>query len=384
VDALRVGVRAARDLALLVAAGGALFVLLVAPFPGERRLLATSGGAAAMLAAAGTGLQGMALIGGDLFAPEPWCIALASSHGVSARVLVAASASIAVAAAMPRRAPRALLLAAGALGIAAGLPLTGHAASASPAPLAGAVLGLHAFAAAFWVGSLVALHALLRDPASEAASALHRFSRIAMVAVVVLIAAGIGFAATQLDSVAAVTGTPYGNLLLGKLALLALLVAVAARNRFVLLPALDRTRPGAAPVLRRAVVAEIALAALVLAVTAVLVHTPPRSGALVTTLSSATLTARVTVTPGRAGHNAIAVEFRDEQGRITDPAEVVVEISNPAAGIERIARTLVRRGAGSYRHEGGELAFAGTWRIEIRARIGDFEQVDLVTNVRMP
>ena len=57
---LLVAVRAARDGALLIAAGCALFLLLVAPFPGERWVLLVAGNSAAAFSALGVGLQGAA------------------------------------------------------------------------------------------------------------------------------------------------------------------------------------------------------------------------------------------------------------------------------------------------------------------------------------
>ena len=153
----RIAVRAGRDAALLIAAGCALFLLVVAPFPGERRVLVLAGSAAAGFSMLGVGLQGAALTGSEeLLALEPWRVALRTSYGSSAIAGAAASLAIALGGVAARGALRTALLAIGALAAAASVPLTGHAA-ASPAVLARFSVGAHALAAAFWAGSLIAL-----------------------------------------------------------------------------------------------------------------------------------------------------------------------------------------------------------------------------------
>ena len=156
----------------------------------------------------------------------------------------------------------------------------------------------------------------------------------------------------------------------------------------MLLPQLDAAAVQAAPALRRAVAAEIALIALVLAVTAGLAHTPPRrahaasaTGTLVQLVAAdpqrAACSASLSVTPAHPGRNAISVHLRDRMGQPFDPAELTLAISNPAAGVEPMIRVLLRQGPGEYRYEGNELAFPGHWQLSVRARIDDFERVEL-------
>jgi hypothetical protein len=75
--------------------------------------------------------------------------------------------------------------------------------------------------------------------------------------------------------------------------------------------------------------------------------------------------------------------FRDARGMPFEPAQVRVELSNAAAGIEGIGRTLARTGPGAYRYRGEELAFPGAWRVDVRARIDDFEYIDLRATVEL-
>lgn len=379
----RLAARALRDLALLVAAGGALFVLGIGRFPGERHVLAIAGCVTACFAVAGIGLQGAALIGdAGAVAPESWRIAMRTSYGLSAGAAAAGGLTIAGAALLAGGRLRSLLLGAGALAAAASLPLTGHAATASPGALATAAVAAHGLAAAFWTGSLAALLALLRPAGGMPVAALRRFSGMAMVAVAVLFAAGVAFAVLQLSALSDLLGTRYGNLVLAKAVLFGALVGIAARNRFVLLALLERGVAAAGVRLRRAIAAELALIAAVVAVTAFLVHTPPERR-IAATLSAGAHTAALTLVPGRAGPNAISVRFRDRAGQPYDPAEATLAIASVAAAVEPIVRPLNRSGPGEYRYDGGELAFPGRWDVTIRMRVDDFERTEFATTVEL-
>jgi hypothetical protein len=63
------------------------------------------------------------------------------------------------------------------------------------------------------------------------------------------------------------------------------------------------------------------------------------------------------------------VRFQDKEGLPFDPEEVLVEISNQAAGVEAANRPIRRLGPGHYGREGSELAFPGVWTIEVHARM---------------
>jgi len=397
-DAVSIALRAARDIALLAATGAALFVLAVRPFPGQRRTLAVAGLAAALLSALCLGWHGAVLLGaGTLMDARAWTAAIDTSFGTSTLVAIGASAAIAAAALAPARVPATAALVLGAAAGVASLALTGHAAAAGSRAWAGAALAAHALAAAFWLGSLVALHAVLRRDASRSAEALWRFSRLATGMVALLAAAGVALAAFQLRALESLAATPYGRLVLFKAALFAALLALAAINRFVLMPRLAHGAPQATRALTRVVGLEVALVLAVLGVTAVLVQTSPRgepgldapgaATAFAAAPVSKTLaaaggrTATLTLAPARPGRNTLAVELRGADGRALDPAAVDVSISHPAAGIEPLQRAMRRTAAGRWVHEGTEWALGGTWRVEIRARLDDFEDARWSTEV---
>lgn len=378
-------VRGLRDIFLLVAMGAALFSAWVGGFPGQRAVLTIAALAAALLSGLGALAQAAALMGQPMaLSAALMTTALKTTSGFSALVTITATALIAAGAAFDSQRLRATLLTAGALLIPISLVLTGHAASAQPAWLASTAVAAHVLVAGFWAGSLVALFLLLRQGGPRSAAGLRRFSAIAMPAVGLLIVAGAGFAALQLGSLQALVDGRYGQLVLLKSALLLLLLALAGGNRFILMPRLQRAVPTADAALRRAIVAEMVLVALVVSATAVLSQTPPHEARVRVELGGASShTGTLTVEPGVAGHNVFVVELRDAQNRPIDPEETTLVFSNPAAGMEAMERRLTRTGPGTFRFEGHEIAFAGPWQVEVRARLGDFDRIDLRATLRM-
>lgn len=115
-----------------------------------------------------------------------------------------------------------------ALGLAA-RTLSGHL---SESPLGGLAVTLHVLAAALWCGLLAAMLLTIRHR-GQWARLLPRFSTLSLWCVVVLLAGGIASAAVAipLDSPSALVTTGYGRLLLAKVAVTAVLMVLAWRNR---------------------------------------------------------------------------------------------------------------------------------------------------------
>ncbi|MBI4636947.1 MAG: CopD family protein [Candidatus Rokubacteria bacterium] len=179
----------------------------------------------------------------------------------------------------------ALLLGGAALAL---VGAAGHAAAVEPdAALAIAVDGVHLLAAGVWAGALIPLAVLLgaaaraegADARPYAVRAARRFSRWALVAVLVLAGTGAANAAAHVGSVAGLVGTTYGRLLLGKLALLVPILGLAAANRRLHLPRLAGDGPTvgrpAMRVLARFVAVEGTLALALFAFVAAMSLTPP-------------------------------------------------------------------------------------------------------------
>ncbi|MCK1711634.1 MULTISPECIES: copper homeostasis membrane protein CopD [unclassified Bradyrhizobium] len=110
----------------------------------------------------------------------------------------------------------------------------------------------HVLAAGAWLGGLVPLGFILLDyargdgePIVDVDRVLLRFSSMGYVAVATLIVSGLVNSWFLVGSVSNLLKTPYGQILLGKLALFAAMLALAAANRFWLVPRMIETREDA-------------------------------------------------------------------------------------------------------------------------------------------
>ncbi|MFE2098020.1 copper resistance CopC/CopD family protein [Streptomyces sp. NPDC059468] len=121
-----------------------------------------------------------------------------------------------------------------AAGLAASWAMAEHASTGLQPGIAMPVDVLHLLAVAAWLGGLTALLvALYRAPADTPVetAAVHRFSRLAFGSVLALVATGTYQSWRQLGSWSAFTETRYGQLLLVKIGLVALLVGIAWISR---------------------------------------------------------------------------------------------------------------------------------------------------------
>ena len=185
-----------------------------------------------------------------------------------------------------------IMAAIGAAAAASSPALTGHASATQPVGLAILTDVAHVLAASAWLGTLLTLLfaalPLVRGPRSMAglssgalvASLVRTFHPVALTCAAVVVASGLLSAWLRLPTVASLWESTYGRILLLKLAFVAVVVILGAVNWRRLLPTLGDD--GAARRITRTATAELAVAALVLAVTAVLVSTsppPPTAGA---------------------------------------------------------------------------------------------------------
>ena len=171
------------------------------------------------------------------------------------------------------------------LGLTAALAWTGHAGSTAGAMgiLHLTADTLHLLAAAIWIGGLVSLVLLLsvsRNDQTDAGvsfarDATQRFSIMGVAIVVVVLATGIVNGWILVGSWHALIATFYGQLLILKMALFAVMLLIAAANRFWLMPRLA-LRSGSEPqleVLRRLArnsMIEIVLALMIFAIVGML------------------------------------------------------------------------------------------------------------------
>ncbi|WEH16814.1 copper resistance protein CopC [Streptomyces sp. VNUA24] len=119
-------------------------------------------------------------------------------------------------------------------GLAASWALAEHASTGIQTGVSMPVDILHLLAVAAWLGGLATLLvALFRAPADAPieTEAVRRFSRVAFASVLVLTATGVYQSWRQVGTWSALTGTSYGQLLLVKIGLVAVLVGIAWISR---------------------------------------------------------------------------------------------------------------------------------------------------------
>ncbi|MFE2548789.1 copper resistance CopC/CopD family protein [Streptomyces sp. NPDC059355] len=116
-------------------------------------------------------------------------------------------------------------------GIAATWALSEHASTGIQPGIAMPADILHLLAVAAWLGGLTALLVALHKVPDMEREAVRRFSRVAFVSVLVLAVTGVYQSWRQVGSWSALTGTSYGQLLLVKIGLVAVLVGIAYVSR---------------------------------------------------------------------------------------------------------------------------------------------------------
>lgn len=160
--------------------------------------------------------------------------------------------------------------------------LSGHAAGVQDVGwLAILADGLHVLGAGGWLGTLLvvvaaALPAALRQPAGRGAATaalINAFSPTALFFAGVVVSTGVFSAWLHVGAVSGLWTTAYGRTLLLKLGVASLVFATGAYNWLKVRPALERESAGGR--IRRSAAIELVIALAVLAVTAVLVATPP-------------------------------------------------------------------------------------------------------------
>ncbi|HWF74926.1 MAG TPA: FixH family protein [Solirubrobacteraceae bacterium] len=191
----------------------------------------------------------------------------------------------------------------------------GHAAQTSPRGLAVIFDWFHLLAGSIWIGGLIGLLVFwARVPAAGRVGALSvlvpRFSNVALVSVLVLLAAGTGATIIHMPAINALWETGYGVAILVKIGLLYMAVWIARVNLLRVKPRLvaARERPelgeAAAGLLRRLVSAEAVVIAGAVFAAAVLssLAPPPPSFALQNSALASVGPGRVAKTIARAGY----------------------------------------------------------------------------------
>jgi copper transport protein len=397
-----------------VAAGGLLSVLLQGPY------------------AAGSGLS-------SVLDPQLLSATVGSAYGrtVLLRVLLSGVlAAVLLPVWRARRAPGrgpAAVFAVLALGLVLSTAGVGHPVAGELPGLAVAVTTVHVAAMSGWLGGLAALlgGALVRGlPLAALRPVLTRWSRAAFWLVTALVLSGVLQSVREVGTPSALVHSTYGWVLLAKLAVVLVVLVAAALSRdwvqtrlgagprppasrrrvvaqaFAAGPAAPVPQPGgpgehdedvddaAVPVglLRRSVLVEAAGALVVLALSAVLVGTPPAKATAAAPPVEVTLplqaaggstgngSVEVSLTPATPGPTSLHLFLYDDAGRLIQPRDISASLTEPDQQIGPLPVELAGAGPGHYVGEGTTLPAAGTWTLTVTVRLDEFTAVSASTS----
>jgi len=286
-----------------------------------------------------------------------------------------------------------------------------HASTGEQVPIAVFSDLVHLTSMGLWLGGLLMLALVVCRPTPASAltdqvTAVQRFSRLALGCVGALVASGVYQAWRNVGSWAALSGTPYGRIVVLKIGGLCILVGLGWMARDWIRRSVDHAGRvavaqaqrldgvGLLARLRRSVALEAGVALVVLALSSILVESQPgrteqaaQTGPTQATLAFNTGTASGTITvyvgPGTEGQNQAHLYLNNAKGLPYDAAQLTLQFSLPAQDLGPLTATVEHDGPGHYVDEPLALGFPGTWTLSVTIRSDDFDETTLTVPVRI-
>ena len=144
------------------------------------------------------------------------------------------------------------------------------------------------------------------------------------------------------------------------------------------------------PAFRRSVLVELAVAVVVLALSAVLVGSPPAKAVVaqpvevtlpLKTSAGVAGSVQVSVEPARPGPNTMHLYLFDPAGQQLQPTGIRVTLTEPQQRIGPTDVWLQPGGPGHYLSEQLTIPVAGSWRLEIAVGLGGLDAATASTTV---
>jgi copper transport protein len=380
-------------LGLFAGVGGVFFDRWIAPARRSSKPVGAALIVGLLGSAASLGLQGLDLLDLPLRAlatPAPWQAAIATSLGPSLLIAMAAMAAGLVVRQTASGSVARTLSAVALAGVGLSLAASGHAATAPPQWLTRSLVFLHGVGVAFWAGALMPLAAMAWRPTEPLLPVLNRFSRVAVAVVAVLVVTGLTLATIQLQSFGALLETRYGIILSIKMVLVAVLLGLAALNRFRFTPALALD-PLNTRQLARSILIECLVVVAILAVVAGWRFTPPPRALAATVqaplalhIHTETAMFQVLISPAEVGADSFVLQLMNGDGSPLAAKQATLILSLPERGIEPLERKATLGADGFWHVRDAPLPFPGRWHLRIDALITDFRMITLEDDFDVP
>jgi copper transport protein len=292
--------------------------------------------------------------------------------------------------------PRGLAVLALTLGALVTWPLTGHAAASPLSPAIVASDVVHMAAMMVWIGGLITLSVFLlrRTDPRVLGVVLPVWSRWAALAVVWLVAGGVVQAVVQVGTIPALWRTSYGQLLLAKVGILAVVLGTAFFARRMV----NRRQvvTSGATRMRRAVGIEVLATTVILGLSAVLVQVNPgrsapvdqgavRDDGVSQTLTCPLYTLQFNIFPAQLGDNNTIHAFVYTPAGAPLPADQWTVTSQLLGrDLEPVTEPLLP--LQPRHHAAGAITFPypGTYEVKFTVRIGELNQATVRTTISVP
>jgi copper transport protein len=249
---------------------------------------------------------------------------------------------------------------------------------------------LHLLGMSAWIGGLLPLIFLLVHfdqfqptgsfPLIDSLS--KRFSRLALTAVIVLGVSGLYSALLQVKTWDALVSTRYGQAILIKTGLFAILIGLGAVNQLKILPAMARVGARAAGWLGRTVRIEYVLAILLLLVIGVLMSLSPAYQALQAQrqlgfhehYQEGAVQMDLRVAPAQVGENEFGVDIIDHRpGADQVPATVLLRFQMVAEDMGTTQVEAKETSPNRYTARGSYFSMLGAWQVDVILRKSGYD-----------
>jgi copper transport protein len=217
---------------------------------------------------------------------------------------------------------------------------------------------------------------------------------------VLLLLTGLWLAFVQLDRIDALWTTSYGQVLACKLAAVIALFALAAANRYWLVPKFESSGGAAARRFAISIAFELIIALMILGLVALWRFTPPPRALAADAPVSVHIhgekaMAQIEIERAKPQSPQASVLVLDGAFQPLAAKEVTLVLANPAAGIEPIRMNATRADSSggaeantsSWRIGDLRIPVAGRWNLRVEILISDFEKriiEDTITLPRVP